>query len=118
MLKKLITRISNLIRENNLIDNDIRNLQNKKRENNKLKFSLEQQLKELEEKELQITEHALLRYCERILKINTEEIKNLILSKEILDQIKVLGINGKFVHSDGFRVVVKDNKVVTIEKHA
>lgn len=117
MLKQLITRISNLIKENNLIDNDIRNLKNKKRENNKLKFSLEQQLKELQDRELQVTEHALLRYCERILEIDMEEIKELILSKEILEQVEVLGVNGKFVHSDGFRVIIKDNKVVTIEKH-
>lgn len=117
MLKRLMTRIADIVRENNLIDNDIRNLQNKKRENNKLKSSLETQIKELQEKELQVTEHALLRYCERILGIDIEAIKELIKSQEIKQQVEVLGINGKFVHPDGFRVVIKDNKIITIEKH-
>lgn len=112
-----MTRIADIVRENNLIDNDIRNLQNKKRENNKLKSSLETQIKELQEKELQVTEHALLRYCERILGIDIEAIKELIKSQEIKQQVEVLGINGKFVHPDGFRVVIKDNKIITIEKH-
>lgn len=61
-----------------------------------------------------VTEHALLRYCERVLNIDMEAIKATILSETTLKQSQTLG-NGKYPVVDGHRAVIKDSCVVTIE---
>lgn len=61
-----------------------------------------------------ITEHILLRYLERVKGINMEEIKKEILDDELKKQILTLG-SGKF-RRNGFRLIVKNNSIVTVEK--
>lgn len=60
-----------------------------------------------------VSEHAILRYLERIHGMDLANIQNLILSDEIKKQIAVLGGNGTFP-ANGFRVVVKNNTIVTV----
>lgn len=62
-------------------------------------------------KEIRVTEHAILRYCERVLKINVEEIKNKIMKEE--DKIRLLGGNTK-IKKDNYSIVVKDYNIVTV----
>lgn len=62
-----------------------------------------------------VSEHALLRYLERVEKLDLEEYKNLILDEEILRQIEILGTSGTFLNSKGFKVVMKNNVVITVE---
>lgn len=66
------------------------------------------------QKEPTITEHAILRYIERVIGINLEEIKAKILSGQVREMIQKLG-SGKFP-ADGFRVVVKNGTVITVEE--
>lgn len=61
-----------------------------------------------------ITEHILVRYLERVKGIDMEEIKKEILDDELKKQILTLG-SGKF-HRNGFRLIVKNNSIVTVEK--
>lgn len=63
----------------------------------------------------EISEHAILRYVERVMGINIDDIKKEILSEEVLDLIDKLGGNGTYPTKD-FRVVMKDNVVVTVVK--
>lgn len=65
-------------------------------------------------KEIIISEHAMLRYIERIKGINLDEIKTEILTPQLLSTVKTMG-NGKFPSGNGFRAVVKDNTIITIE---
>lgn len=65
-------------------------------------------------KEPIITEHALLRYIERVYSINLEDVKNSILSPQTRKAIQVIG-SGKFPLDVGGRAVVKGNTIVTIE---
>lgn len=63
-----------------------------------------------------VSEHAIIRYIERVLGINIEEVTNKIVPEEIKKQIEILG-NGTYSVDDGeFRIVLKDNVVVTVLK--
>jgi len=64
-----------------------------------------------------ISEHALLRYCERVLRINLVDVRNAILPEKTAEIIETLG-NGKYpvLSAAGqFRVIVRDGVVVTVE---
>lgn len=65
------------------------------------------------DKDIIISEHAILRFLERVKKIDIEATKKEILSDLARAQAKALG-NGTFPVSATHRVKVKDNTVVTI----
>lgn len=75
---------------------------------------IERQIRKIQEetKDPIVSEHALLRYVERVLGIDLEAIKRSILSEKVRGYIKQLP-SGKFP-GDGFRVVVKNRTVTTI----
>lgn len=62
-----------------------------------------------------VSDHAVLRYLERVKGVDIESLKNEILSEPVLKMVKTLGGNGKYPNS-GFKLVMKDNTVVTILK--
>jgi len=68
-------------------------------------------INDMKKGELKVTEHAMLRYFERVLGFNLEEIEEKIVS-EISEAQKELG-NGTYP-SGVFKVVVKENTIVTI----
>jgi hypothetical protein len=59
-----------------------------------------------------VTDHAVLRYIERVLGYDIEEIKKKILPEEIIPAIKQL-TNCDYP-LDGFKIIVRSNKVVTV----
>lgn len=61
-----------------------------------------------------VTEHALLRYFERVLTHNLDTIRESIVTPELKEQIIELG-SGKFPHPNGYTLVVKNGYIVTIE---
>jgi septation ring formation regulator EzrA len=75
---------------------------------------LKHRIKTLQNKEVIVSEHALLRYIERVMGVDLEEIKNQVLGPETLALIGKLG-NGKYPIGNGVRAVVKNNTVVTIQ---
>lgn len=64
-------------------------------------------------KEVVVTEHAILRYIERVYGIDLGEIKATMLSGNVLGLIDRFG-SGK-IPCEGGRLVVKDRVVVTVE---
>lgn len=64
-------------------------------------------------KEIIISEHALLRYVERVLNIDVEEISNSILTDQFKTLVYTLG-DGKIPLNNDFTAIVKDNVVTTI----
>lgn len=77
---------------------------------------LKERIKDLEKgaKELVVSEHAMLRYFERVMGVDLEEVKSIILSETLQSQWKILG-NGKYPLKDTGKAVIKDSVVVTIE---
>jgi len=59
-----------------------------------------------------ISDHAIIRYLERVKGLDLSEIKQSILNDKLKTMISTLG-NGKFP-CDDFTAIVKDNQVITI----
>jgi hypothetical protein len=60
-----------------------------------------------------VSEHAILRYLERVEGISVEEIESKILTPEIIKMIEVVGGTGKYP-LNGNTIVMKDFTVTTI----
>jgi predicted nuclease with TOPRIM domain len=104
-LTKLQVEIKNLEKDKSYIINEIIDKKNKLN-------SLRQKIKNLTIKEPIISEHAMLRYIERIMNINLDDIANRILTKENLEIIKLTG-NCK-IKSEGIELIVKDSCVISV----
>lgn len=59
-----------------------------------------------------ISEHAIIRYVERVMGINIEEVKSKILSAQTKNIIENLG-DGRYPIEGGF-IAVRDNVIVTV----
>ena len=74
---------------------------------------IETEIDQLTKSEPVVTEHAIIRYMERVRNYDIEILENEILTDDLKTQIKTLG-NGKYPIGNGFRAVVKDNSIVSI----
>lgn len=72
-----------------------------------------QEVQQNNQKTLIVSEHAMLRYIERVIGISMDDLKARIVSPQLQKQVDQLG-DGKYP-ADGCRVVVKNNTIVTIE---
>jgi chromosome segregation ATPase len=61
---------------------------------------------------IDVSEHAIIRYLERIKNLNIEEIKREIITSNIKNQYEILG-DGIYPNND-FNVVIKNSNVITI----
>ncbi len=75
--------------------------------------ALEGELKRFKETQaIVVSEHALLRYLERVKGINMEEIRQEILQPEVVQAIQ--HFRGGLIPANGFRLRVRDKTVTTI----
>lgn len=63
--------------------------------------------------ELRLSEHALLRYFERVKGYDLTEIEKEIITDEVKRLVQTLGGSGKYPNND-FQLVVKDYTITTI----
>ena len=70
-------------------------------------------IESLKDKELIITEHAILRYIERAMGLDIEKVKSEILTDEIKAGFKLLG-NGKYPTHNNCHVIIKNNSIVSV----
>lgn len=81
-----------------------------------LKKSLEERIRKMGSVNKPIvSEHAIMRYLERVKGINIEEIKQKLLSDKIMTMVGTLGGNGQYPHEDGFSIVMRQNVITTIK---
>jgi hypothetical protein len=113
MSKELQTQITKLDSEITAIRNEL-SLRNQEL---KLKQSYIKNLRDklaLSKKgATKVSEHAILRYLERVRGISTTSIQDEILTPEVKKMVETLG-NGTYPNGD-FQVVIKDNVVVTVK---
>ncbi len=64
--------------------------------------------------DLVVSEHAILRYMERVMGTDTEAIRDQILSPQVRDLVGKLGGSGSYP-ANGFQVVMRNGTVVTIK---
>lgn len=75
--------------------------------------SLKTRINNARQKDVEISEHAILRYLERVTGLPMDTIKEAILPENVRDLVKMTG-NGKYPVGS-HTVVVKGNSVVTVE---
>ena len=112
-LKSLQVRKSKLQDEINDLEKDKTEILNRIKEKRTQISKIQSSLKQLQARVV-ITEHAKLRYLERVKGINMADIEQEILSNDLEKQILALG-SGKF-NRNGFRLIVRNNAIVTVEK--
>lgn len=121
-LKELNTQLKALSEKMSLKTSQISSKQSEINQYNKELNQLQKQFTEIENKIEKytnknpiISEHAIVRYMERVKKIDIEEIKKEILSEKVTKMISDLGNNGTYPNENGFQLVIKNNVVVTIK---
>ena len=112
-LKALQSEVHKLESEINLAENGVRDLQKGLAALRKRRDSIEKEISRLKAKAPVVSEHALLRYIERSMGVNLEEIKNLILSRDVTAMISSLG-NGTYPIPGGLKAVVRENTIISI----
>lgn len=95
----------NLDKENLCIEIDIKT---------KALNDIKNKIKKVEDNSnIMISDHAILRYLERVMGIDIEMIKKEILPEKSKQTIQTLG-NGTYPINNKYKIVVKNNTIVTI----
>ena len=121
MSVKNIETLKQLNSQKAKLEGEIEGLKSVLKQNNKELVTKKESLKRIEDRiknlnadgSIKVTEHAILRYLERVKGLNIADIEKEILEESIVNTISVLG-NGTYPHPKGFKVKVKDNNIVTI----
>lgn len=112
-IKQLQSQLNKMIADAEVMKIDVAN---KQREYDR-KLSAIADIKKLIEgmcktDDIKLSEHAVIRYLERVKGLDVQSIKDDILTEEVTYLINTLG-NGKYPIND-FNIVVKDKTVITI----
>jgi len=67
----------------------------------------------INEKGIIVSDHAIVRYIERVKKMDIEQLKKEILTDDVMLLISQLGGNGSYPAKE-FSIKIKDNVVVTV----
>jgi predicted nuclease with TOPRIM domain len=94
------------------INKNIRELSKDKQKLRDKSVSLKNRIDSIS-KDLVVSEHAIIRYIERVQGLDLKEIRNEILTDKIKKQYSTVG-NGTFPN-DNFNVIIKNGTVVTVE---
>jgi len=70
--------------------------------------------KNKERDELLISDHALVRYFERVIGLDMERIKGEILTEDLLKLFKLCGNRFSYDHPKGYKIVVYNGYITTI----
>jgi hypothetical protein len=92
----------------------INTLNTQLRQHNKDINHTEKMIRLMRQGELTVTDHAKLRYLERVEAINPADVVSKILTPQLREMVKTLG-DGKYPVDD-FQVVVSNNSVITVIK--
>lgn len=113
-VKSLKTQLSIRRSEYELLKNEIALKQKESSDKRKIIDALEKEISIIESnQQLKVSEHAILRYFERVGGHDLQEIEDKIMTTELIEMVNKLGGNGVYP-CDGFSVKVKDFTIVTV----
>ena len=107
-------KIKNLKDEIEAIKSDVGTKQKELSSKTKIYQSLKQKIASVSTGKPMISDHAIVRYLERVKGVNMTELENEILNENTIGLVKKFEGVGTFP-CNGFRIVVKNNVVVTIK---
>lgn len=111
-LEKIKTEIELLRTEVKVKNTEIYNKKNNVKQ-------LSDKIKKLEDnsnKDLVISEHAILRYLERIIGLDLNKLKKEIITNELKEVVKDWGSDSGSFIKKGVEYVIKNNVIITIKK--
>lgn len=106
-IKQAGVRIGELVDEKGKIQKRIREKNNEVRK-------LKGRLKELEGVELEVTDHAILRYLQRVDGLDVDGVKATMLTDDLRKQVDTLGGTGKFPGPNGTRLVMENKRIISV----
>lgn len=113
--KQLKTQLNNMIADAQILKIEAAE---KQREYNLKLQAIERLKKEIEKlnsnQNIKVSEHAIVRYFERVKGYDIKNIENEIVSEKILKMIETLGGTGKFPNEMGYKLIMQDYTVTTI----
>lgn len=113
-IKQLRSEINTLSIDCGKIFRETESKKTELREKNQRKRELQAELDKLTNKKtIRVSEHALLRYLERVKDINLEEIEAEIISEEVQAMVDTLGGNGNYPCRN-YKVCLKNFVVTTV----
>lgn len=69
---------------------------------------------DLKPEEIVCSQHAFVRYFERVKGIDIQQVEKDIITDDIKNMVETLGGTGEFPHKEGFILVMKDKIITTI----
>ena len=115
-LKELQSILNNAQAEKKAIEEKIKELETAKASLSTTISNLNESIKSYtnRQKDLIVSEHAILRYLLRVQGLDIAQVARDLVPDRIKEQIKMLG-NGTYpIPEKGFKIVVKENVIVTI----
>ena len=113
-LKSLQTKLAEARNHLTAIENEQQKLSVEWKKQKKKLDGIQRDIDKLTNAKPVVTEHALLRFAERLLDVDFESIEQLILNDDNLAAIRRLG-SGKIPTLAGYTLVVQNNTIVTVE---
>lgn len=100
--------------EINVLKIDSDNIKNEIKQKKKYLDGINKQIKEINSKsDLIISEHAIIRYLERVLDFDINKLESELIPDKVKKQIAILG-NGTYSIGNSHKIVVKDNTIITV----
>ena len=115
LVKQLHSQLSELESEIESSKLEISNMQKELSLKVRNKESIEQKINDLkiDNKDIKLSEHALVRYFERVKGYNIEEIENEIITDELKKLVETLGLNGTYPFGE-YKLKVRNGIIVTL----
>ena len=113
-VKTIRTRIKQIGVEISHLDAECGRLRKEKGDKIEVINKLKSRLKEMEGVDLEITDHAILRYLQRAEALDVDKIKALILTEQLREQVETVGGTGKFPGPNGTRLVMENKRIISV----
>jgi predicted nucleic acid-binding Zn-ribbon protein len=114
-IKGLQTQIKKLEADAQVITERVKTDQREVSQKMKRANDLRKQIQRLEGNgEIKVTEHAILRYLERVEGLDLKAIEEKIITDQIRELVRELGGSGEFPSNEGFLVRMKNYTIITI----
>lgn len=115
LLKTLKKRERSLQSEVNELGQQEQTVRKQRKEKQEELNNTKRRLKILNQDKPHISEHAVYRYMQRVQGVNTDEIREQMLTPQALDLLDKMGwADGTYPAGQGYSLVVKDGTIVTI----
>jgi len=112
--KKLQSQLNKMLGDADALKIEVANKQREHNQKLQVIESIKSEMAKLNNSEnIKVSEHAIVRYFERVKGYDIEQIEKDILSEQVLRLVATLGGNGSYPN-DGFSVLMKNYTVTTV----